>query len=258
MKIKFIWIVIAVTCLFACGTGKKLELAENKNLILKSEVSKLEAQNAHLTNEVALLKQKSEEYEKNSDQFKNQLEKLTVSRVKAEQRFNELSNCLDEQSDSLLQIKTRALKELSVYDNSNIKIKYQSGMVYISMQNQFMFASGSTKINPGGMKALSVIAEILYDNKYVTAIVVGNTDTANIISGFKDNWSLSTERSNAIVRYLVYHYGVDPARLIAAGKSKYNPVASNDSEDGRALNRRTDIIINPDLKKLWLLSQKYP
>jgi chemotaxis protein MotB len=258
MKIKFIVTVILAAGLVSCGTGKKLELAETQNAILKSEVSKLEEQNAALKNEVTLLKQQSEEYQKNNDQYKNELERANASRVVAEKRFNELSNCLEEQSDTLLQIKRKAQKDLNSYDKSNIKIKYQNGMVYISMQDEFMFPSGSTKINPGGMKALSVIAQILSDNKYVTAIVVGNTDTANILRGFKDNWSLSTERSNAIVRYLIQHYGVDPARLIAAGKSKYNPVASNSSPEGRALNRRTDIIINPDLKKLWLLSQKYP
>ena len=98
-------------------------------------------------------------------------------------------------------------------------------MVYISMQDQFMFPAGSTNINPDGMKALAVIAQILLENNHVTAIVVGNTDTSDTRRGFKDNWSLSTERSNEIVRYLITHYGANPARLIAAGKSKFNPVA---------------------------------
>ena len=77
MNIKFIWTALVVTCLVSCGTGKKLELAETQNTILKGESSKLEQQNAQLKNEVTLLKQQSEEYEKTNDHYKNELEKET-------------------------------------------------------------------------------------------------------------------------------------------------------------------------------------
>jgi chemotaxis protein MotB len=250
----------AIFALFtvSCGPGTKLEQAELQNVTLKNEVANLTDKNAQLNNQVSALNQKAVDYKTERDDCKNNLKEVSASRAIATSRFNELSNCLEEQSDSLLQIKRKAIKELSSFDNSFIKVKYQNGMVYISMQDQFMFPSGSTKINPGGMKALAVIAQILSEYDHVTAIVVGNTDTSDVKRGFRDNWSLSTERSNAIVRYLINHYDVNPARLIAAGKSKFSPVATNDTPEGRAKNRRTDIIFNPDLNKLWLLSQKYP
>jgi chemotaxis protein MotB len=243
---KNILIVPAILAFFtiSCSTGKKLDQVELQNATLKSEMTKLTEQNAQLSNQIYALNQKA-------DSFK------TAGDI-ATHRFNELSNCLEQQSDSLLQIKRKAIKELSSFDNSLVKVKYQNGMVYVSMQDQFMFPSGSTKINQDGKKALAVIADILSEYDHVSAIVVGNTDTVDIRNGFSDNWSLSTERSNAIVRYLISHYAVNPARLIAAGKSKFSPVASNDTPEGRAKNRRTDIIFNPDLNKLWLLSQKYP
>jgi chemotaxis protein MotB len=121
-----------------------------------------------------------------------------------------------------------------------------------------MFPSGSARINEGGKKALSVIADILMEYPLVNAIIVGNADSMKVVKGYRDNWSLSTERANAIVRTLRDMYGVDPARLTAAGKSEYHPIASNATPEGRAKNRNSYIIINPDLSRIWILSQKYP
>jgi chemotaxis protein MotB len=255
---KALTVILFSFLIISCGTGKKLNQAEVQNANLKNEVAKLTDENARLNMQVSTLNQKAVDNKTALDECNNNLQEVTASRNIAVSRFNELSYCLEEQSDSLLQIKRKAQNALSSFDKSFISVRYQNGMVYISMQDQFMFPAGSTKINPGGMKALAVIAQILSENNHVTAIVVGNTDTVDTRRGFKDNWSLSTERSNEIVRYLIGHYGANPARLIAAGKSKFNPVASNSSAEGRAKNRRTDIIINPDLNKLWLLSQKYP
>ena len=81
-------------------------------------------------------------------------------------------------------------------------------------------------------------------------VVVGNTDTVHV-KGVKDNWSLSTERANGVVRVLSKDYSVDPMRLMAAGKSKFNPVADNSTAEGRAKNRRTEIVLNPDWERIW-------
>jgi chemotaxis protein MotB len=85
----------------------------------------------------------------------------------------------------------------------------------------------------------------------VKIIVVGNTDSDGTGKSFKDNWSLSTERANTVVRLFRDKYGIDPARLTSAGKSKYDPVAVNTTAANKALNRRTEIIINPNFSQLW-------
>ena len=259
-KMKSLFIPLTIICLFtiSCGTGKKLEQANQQNALLNSEIAKLKETNAQLNALITGLNQQANEWKIQNDQCDSALRAETESNIKTTRRFNELSNCLEEQADTLKQIRIRAFKELSAYDASMVRVAYRNGMVYISMQDQFMFPSGSTKLNPGGKKALSVVANILSGYRQYTAIVVGNTDTVDIKTGYKDNWSLSTERANTIVRYLMSSYGSDPNRLIAAGRSKFSPCASNSTVDGRAKNRRTDIIINPDLNKLWLLSQKYP
>jgi chemotaxis protein MotB len=257
---KQLFIPVTIVCLFSisCGTGKKLEQANQQNVLLNSEVAKLKETNAQLNALISGLNQQANGWKMQNDQCDSELHAVKESNAAVNRRFNELSNCLEEQADTLKQIRIKAFNELNAYDASMVRVAYRNGMVYISMQDQFMFPSGSTKLNPGGKKALSVVADILSAYHQYTAIVVGNTDTVDIVKGYKDNWSLSTERANTIVRYLMSSYGSDPNRLIAAGRSKFSPCASNSTVDGRAKNRRTDIIINPDLNKLWLLSQKYP
>ena len=89
-------------------------------------------------------------------------------------------------------------------------------------------------------------------NQYpkLEVIVVGNTDTTHV-KGVADNWSLSTERANNVVRILREKYTVDPGRLVAAGRGKFHPIADNSTKEGRAKNRRTEIVLNPDFVKIW-------
>jgi chemotaxis protein MotB len=98
------------------------------------------------------------------------------------------------------------------------------------------------------------VAQVMRDFPRVTCIIVGNTDTISI-KGIADNWSLSTERANAVVRILHYTYSINPARLTAAGKGKYSPIASNATPEGREKNRRIEIIFNPDIDRLWELTK---
>ena len=119
------------------------------------------------------------------------------------------------------------------------------------MQDQLMFPSGSTRLNDQGRQALSVIADALTEYKHLTVYVVGNTDTVKVAKKWTDNWSLSTERANTIVRVLRDLYGADPYRIVSAGRGKYDPIADNSTEEGRAKNRRIDIVLNPDLSRLW-------
>ncbi len=115
-----------------------------------------------------------------------------------------------------------------------------------------LFPAGSATWVVQAKHALSPLASVLNNYPKVQIYVVGHTDNAKIHTArFADNWSLSTERANSVVRALRDSYSVDPTRLLAGGRSKYNPVASNDTKEGRAQNRRIQIILNPDLSKLW-------
>jgi chemotaxis protein MotB len=118
------------------------------------------------------------------------------------------------------------------------------------MQDNLMYKSGSAALSPDGKKALGNLAAVLQEYPKLEVIVVGNTDTVHV-KGVKDNWSLSTERANGVVRALTKDYNIDPARLTAAGKGKFSPIADNSTAEGRAKNRRTEIVLNPDWQRIW-------
>jgi len=148
----------------------------------------------------------------------------------------------------------RTAKALMRFETQGANVTYRNGLVRISFPNYF-FKSGGSGITPSGREALNSVAQALRENPHVTCFVVGHTDTTTV-SGSGDNWTLSTERASAVVRVLHYTYNINPVRLTSAGKSKYSPVASNATPEGREKNRRVEIILNPDLDRLWDLSNK--
>jgi chemotaxis protein MotB len=118
------------------------------------------------------------------------------------------------------------------------------------MEDKLFYKSGSARFDKTGIEALSKISSVMTDYPDVKIIVVGNTDNVPVKQG-TDNWTLSTERANSVVRVLRDVYKIDPARLAAAGRGVFNPVADNTTAEGRAKNRRIDIIFNPDMDMVW-------
>jgi chemotaxis protein MotB len=130
--------------------------------------------------------------------------------------------------------------------------------VHITFDDKFFFKEGSSTIGTYGRESLNTVAEVLRENPGVTCIIVGNTsaDPNSLGSaGTGDNWTLSTERANAVVRILHNTYNINPVRLTAAGRGEYNPLASNATPEAREKNRRIEIIFNPDLSRVWDLMQ---
>ena len=124
------------------------------------------------------------------------------------------------------------------------------------MQESLLFPSGSAVVNPKGKEALGTLAQVLNANQDINVLIEGHTDSIPIRGKYEDNWALSVARSTAIVRILTDSYKVDPTRVTASGRSKYEPVDTNDTPEGRARNRRTEIILAPKLDEiLKLLSQ---
>jgi chemotaxis protein MotB len=118
----------------------------------------------------------------------------------------------------------------------------KNGLVYVELADQLLYKSGSAKLSDSGKRALGSLAGALNDYPRLKVIVMGNTDDVQFAKGSGDNWSLSTERANGVVRTLRDDFQVE---------GKYNPVDDNMSKEGRAKNRRTDIILNPDLERIW-------
>jgi chemotaxis protein MotB len=240
--------VAGLFILISCGPSKKLkqsraetarvtaqlDSANAKITDLNGQVSNLTAQNADLTKKV-------NDCVVTTDDIRKQKEQLEAA--------------LAEQGTSMKEIKDKVAEALNKFEGKGVEVTYKNGLVYISMQDKLLFKQGSAQLGKEGKEALSTVAEVVNQSPNVKIIVMGNTDSVSISKGFKDNWSLSTERANSVVRILRDQYEVDPARLTAAGRSKYGPVADNSTEEGRSKNRRTEIILNPDLSKLWELME---
>ena len=127
----------------------------------------------------------------------------------------------------------------------------KNGRVYISMQESLLFPSGSAVVNPKGKEALAKVASVLNTNPDINIDIEGHTDNVPIhTKAYPDNWTLSTARATSIAHVLIDEYAVSPVKLIASGRSQYVPVASNETAEGRAQNRRTEIILEPKYDQL--------
>ncbi|WGQ11335.1 OmpA family protein [Pedobacter gandavensis] len=163
-------------------------------------------------------------------------------------------------SDSLnLVLTTNLTRSLSREEMSDVDIKVLKGVVYISLSDQMLYKSGSYEISDQAGQTLSKIAKIIKDYQNYDVLIEGNTDNVPISQvNIRNNWDLSTLRASSVVQSLQNNYGVIPKRLTAAGRGEYNPIASNDTEAGRAKNRRTEIIITPKLDQFMELIGKAP
>lgn len=141
-------------------------------------------------------------------------------------------------------------------NDEDVNIRVEGSAVFINISDKMLFRSGSYEITPRAKDVLGKVATVLKGQSDMQFMVEGHTDNKAISTPtIRDNWDLSVLRSTAVVRTLQSVYGVDPARMIAAGRSEYVPVASNDSPTDRALNRRTRIVILPKLDEFFKLME---
>lgn len=163
-------------------------------------------------------------------------------------------------SDSLLMaLSNKLTRSLDTSELRDVDIKVLKGVVYISLADNMLFKTGSYQISPAAMEILGKIAKIIKDYRSYDVLVEGNTDNVPISrTNIRNNWDLSALRASSVVQTLQDTFGVDPSRLTAGGRGEYNPVASNDTPEGRQLNRRTQIIITPSLDQFMDLIDKAP
>ena len=163
-------------------------------------------------------------------------------------------------SDSLNMVLTNNLtRSLSREELKDVDVQVLKGVVYISLSDNMLYKSGSYEISDQAGETLSKIAKIIQDYKDYDVLIEGNTDSDPISKpNIRNNWDLSTLRASSVVQALQNNYGVDPKRLTAGGRGEFNPIASNASPEGKARNRRTQIIITPKLDQFMELIDKAP
>ena len=163
-------------------------------------------------------------------------------------------------SDSLNLLLTNNLtRSLSREELKDVDVQVLKGVVYISLSDNMLYRSGSYIISETAGDVLSKIAKIIKDYKGYDVLIEGNTDNVPInMVNIRNNWDLSALRGSSVVQALQNQYAVDPKRLTVGGRGEYNPIASNDTEMGKAKNRRTQIIITPSLDQFMELIEKAP
>ena len=142
-------------------------------------------------------------------------------------------------------------------DDKDINIKVEKGVVYIDISDKLLFESGSYDITARAKEVLGKVAKVLNNQPDIEFLVEGHTDSNPYKKGvLLDNWDLSVKRATAVTRILQNDYAISPARITAAGRSEYVPISSNDTPEGRATNRRTRIVILPQLDQFFKLLEK--
>jgi chemotaxis protein MotB len=233
---------------------------------LNREKTRLENDIANLNNQVDFLK-------KNNTQALKQLEDMSViTATQAESIKKSMENIgakdtyiqtLQQQmarKDSLNMVLVMNLKgAIGNLDDQDINIKVDKGVVYIDISDKLLFKSGKYEITDQANTVLGKVAAVLQNQPDIEFMVEGHTDNVPYKNGvLLDNWDLSVKRATAVVRVLQNKYGLDPAKMAAAGRSEYRPVSDNSSKEGKAANRRTRIVILPQLDQFFkLLESKH-
>jgi len=224
---------------------------------------------AQLEGEIDALKKQNAFLQDNNNQALKQLENLSViSSSQAESIKKSLENIGSKDSyimglqsalnrkDSLNMALVMNLKgAIGNLDDKDINIRVDKGVVYIDISDKLLFTSGSYDISERAGEVLGKVATVLKNQPDIEFMVEGHTDTIAVKSGaaFVDNWDLSVKRATTVVRVLQNQYGLNPAKMAAAGRGEYLPVANNSTPEGRAANRRTRIVILPQLDQFFKL-----
>jgi chemotaxis protein MotB len=175
-----------------------------------------------------------------------------------EQRIAEMQRILDQKDAAVKTLRQKVGDALLGFNSQDLQINVRNGKVYVSLSEQLLFKSGSTKVDPKGQEALTKLATALRGNQDVNVLVEGHTDNVPVArgtAGMRDNWDLSVLRATEITRILT-QAGLPAGQVTPSGRAEYVPVATNDSPQNKALNRRTEIILTPKLDELFQILEQ--
>lgn len=268
--------------LFSCVSSKKFKSLQNKYDSLNNAYGKLQGdlkncndKTAGLTQDknncdakVAALEKQIDFLKQNNTQALKQLEDMSVISSSQAQSIRQSMDNLGAK-DAYIQSLQQALAHkdslnmalvsnlkgaIGNLNDDDINIKVDKGVVYVDISDKLLFASGKYAVTKRAQEVLGKVAQVLKAQPDIEFMVEGHTDNVPYRHGeLLDNWDLSVKRATAVVRILQNKYGLEPAHIAAAGRSEYAPVATNSTADGRALNRRTRIVILPQLDQFFKL-----
>lgn len=290
---KILFLFLGISLLASCVSKKKFQQLEEERNSIRTSHSKLEEQlkecernkagqksdydlrlntrDAELAAERNRSKSLEDQINNLQGTNKNLLDRLSDLSVISKQGAESIQKSLEainqqntyikdltgtiQRKDSLnLALVMNLKRSLADINDEDVSIEVKKGVVYISLSDKMLFNSGSYTIKPAAEVVLGKIAKVVNDHNELDILVEGHTDNVPIKTDFiKDNWDLSALRATSVVRFLQWKHGVKPERMTAGGRSQFLPKATNDTDAGKSLNRRTEIIILPKLDQFFQL-----
>lgn len=180
------------------------------------------------------------------------LEKLKKALEDRSNRVAELENVIASKDAAMTALKNAISRALTDFEGKGLTVEQRGGKVYVSMENKLLFNSGSWAVGTEGQRAVKQLGSVLGDNPDIAVLIEGHTDNVPYKGNgtLTSNWDLSTKRATAIVNILRKNIAINPENLTAAGRGEFAPVATNDSPEGKAKNRRIEVILTPKLDEL--------
>lgn len=229
---------------------------------MESMIAELEKANKESQAQLSETSSKLNETTAMLDDTSKERLKLDMDLKEKEARLNERENTIkdlheliERQKNIVRSLLNKIKRALVQYDNSELSVEIKNGKVYVAMSDKLLFRSGSIRVDQNGKEALKQLAEVLVNQPEIDIMIEGHTDNVPILKSttFKDNWDLSVLRATEVVRILTDEFNLDKTKLIPCGRGEHLPKAENETPEGRAINRRTEIILYPNLDALYKL-----
>lgn len=255
----FLFSSLILSLLFtSCVSNKKFTASEAQIYELQKDSVNSHNQLYDCNAQVNLLKRERTSLQNKNTMGENNLKTLTNesnTTIEAQaQRLQEFQNIIHNQSVVMNNLKNSISEALINYEADELSIYLKDGNVYVSLQEKLLFKSGSDIVDAKGQEALKILTKVLKSTEKINVVIEGHADNIPINTPqFEDNWELSSARATNIVRLLTANDGFDSSRISASGRGQFHPVQTNDTELGRAANRRTEVILSPDLNEIYNL-----
>ncbi len=250
----------------------ELELREAENATLKNDLTEMTKMHNDVRNQyndqLAANRELEEKYNTLIDNSLSRTEQLNQALMAKSGELDRKEKMLSEREETLKEMQKIIARQDSITSRLNnilhnallgfnpdeLSLEIKNGKVYVSMSDKLLFSSGSATVESKGREALKVLGDVLDKNTDIDILVEGHTDNVPIKTAvYKDNWDLSVARATSIVRILSADYNIAPTRLTASGRGEFFPKADNATAEGRAGNRRTEIVLSPKLEEIMQL-----
>jgi chemotaxis protein MotB len=254
-------LLLSAAILFTSCVSKRKYLDARANADqLRADSVRMASQLASNAESISKLEKTNASQQQQISSLQRQVDSVTQSAAgelaQSQRRAENLQALIDQQRKTTNELRQKMNDALKGFNSDELSVSIKNGKVYVSLQENLLFPSGSAAVNPKGKQALGKLAGVLSINPDINVNIEGHTDSIPIRGRYEDNWALSVARATSIVRILTKDYGIEPVRIIASGHSLYDPVDTNISKEGRAKNRRTEIILTPKLDELYKLIEQ--